>query len=75
MLAQNQLVRLAPAKSNRDYLVELTRRLRGRVPAVGFFQDNVRLFEASWYGTHDVTSSVIDAMRTNHQQVRTHVTA
>jgi hypothetical protein len=74
-LARQELVRLAATKSNRDYLSELTRRLRGETTIVPFFRENVRLFEASWYGTHDVTTTVIDAMRDNQQQVRGHVAA
>ncbi len=72
VLAQQQLVRLGPSKSNRDYLIELTRRLRGNVTVLGFFRENVNLFEASWYGTHDATSAIIDTMRANHQQMRSH---
>ena len=74
-LARSELVRLAPAKSNRDYLQEMTRRLRGNTAAAGFFRENINLFEASWYGTHDVTSAVLDSMRVNHQQVRSHAAA
>jgi hypothetical protein len=72
VLAAQQLVRLGPAKSNRDYLVELTRRLRGDGAALGFFRENVRLFEASWYGTHAATSAILETMRANHQQLRSH---
>jgi hypothetical protein len=72
VLAQQQLVRLGPAKSNRDYILELTRRLRGNATIVGFFRENIRLFEASWYGTHDATAAIIETMRTNHQHMRSH---
>jgi Domain of unknown function (DUF4129) len=75
ILAQKELIRLAAAKSNRDYLQELTRRLRGNLTAVPAFRENVRLFEASWYGTHAVTAAIIDAMRSNHQNVRDHAAA
>lgn len=75
VLAQQQLVRLGPAKSNRDFLLELTRRLRGNAPFLGFFRENINLFEASWYGTHPVTTAIIDTMRANHQQMRSHVAA
>jgi hypothetical protein len=75
LLAQSQLVRLGPAKSNRDYLTELGRRLRGNAEAVQLFRENINLFEASWYGTHDVTSAIIETMLANHQQVRSHATA
>jgi hypothetical protein len=68
------LVRLSPGKSNRDYLLELGRRLRGNAAALQFFRDNINLFEASWYGTHAVTSVIIETMRANHQQVRSHAT-
>jgi hypothetical protein len=75
LLAQRELIRLGPAKSNRDYLQELARRLRDRAEALSPFRGSVRLFEASWYGTHDVTAAVIEAMRVNHQTVRSHVAA
>jgi len=74
LLAQHQLVRLGPAKSNRDYLQELTRRLRGNTAALQLVRDNINLFEASWYGTHAVNSTIIETMLTNHQQVRGHAT-
>jgi hypothetical protein len=73
LLARLELIRLGTTKSNRDYLQEFTRRLRGNVSVVPPFRENIRLFEESWYGTHDATSSVIDAMRVNHEQLRTHV--
>jgi len=75
VLAQQQLVRLGPAKSNRDYILELTRRLRGNGSVLEFFRENSRLFEASWYGTHAVTTAIIDTMRANHHQVKTHAPA
>ncbi|HUB68689.1 MAG TPA: DUF4129 domain-containing protein [Candidatus Methylacidiphilales bacterium] len=72
VLAQRQLVRLGAAKSNRDYLLELSRRLRGDISFLGFFRENVGLFEASWYGTHEVTAAMIDTMRANHQHMRSY---
>jgi flagellar biosynthesis protein FlhB len=75
LLAQHQLVRLGPAKSNRDYLLELTRRLRDNAAAIQLVRDNINLFEASWYGTHAVNSIIIETMLANHQQVRGHATA
>jgi len=74
VLARSELVRLGAAKSNRDYLLELTRRLRGNGAAIPFFRENIHLFEASWYGTHAVTSAIIETMLANHQQVRSHAT-
>jgi hypothetical protein len=75
LLAQHQLVRLGPAKSNRDYLLELTRRLRGNADAIQLVRDNINLFEASWYGTHAVNFTIIETMLANHQQVRGHAAA
>ena len=75
LLAQRELIRLGAAKSNRDYLQELIRRLRDRTDAISPFRGSIRLFEASWYGTHAVTMSVIESMRANHQTVRSHVAA
>ena len=74
VLAQSQLVRLSPGKSNRDYLLELTRRLRGNAAAVQPFRQNINLFEASWYGSHAVTTAIIETMRANHREVRSHAT-
>jgi len=74
LLAQHQFVRLGPAKSNRDYLLELTRRLRDNAVAVQLVRDNINLFEASWYGTHTVNSTIIETMLANHQKVRGHAT-
>ncbi len=75
LLAQRELIRLGAAKSNRDYLQELVRRLRDRADAITPFRESIRLFEASWYGTHAATVAVIEAMRANHQTVRNHVAA
>jgi hypothetical protein len=75
LLAQRELIRLGAAKSNRDYLQELVRRLRDRVDAIQPFRESIRLFEASWYGTHAATLVIIDAMKSNHQSVRSHVAA
>jgi hypothetical protein len=69
-LARQELVRLAPTKSNRDYLTELTRRLRGESAVGPIFRSSVSLFEGSWYGSHDVTTAVIDSMRSNQQRLR-----
>ncbi len=73
LLAQRELIRLGVAKSNRDYLQELGRRLRDRTDAISPFRGSIRLFEASWYGTHAVTMAVIESMKANHQNVRSHV--
>jgi hypothetical protein len=75
LLAQHQFVRLSAAKSNRDYLTELARRLRGNAAAIELVRENINLFEASWYGTHAVNSSIIETMLANHQQVRSHAAA
>jgi hypothetical protein len=74
-LARQQLIRLGPGKSNRDYVQEVTRRLRGEAPLVPFFRESIRLFEASWYGTHDVTPAAIETMRENQRHLGNHVVA
>ena len=72
-LARQELVRLKPAKSNRDYVAELTRRLRGQTTVIPCFRESVKLFEASWYGTHTVTEGVIESMRHNQRGMTSHV--
>ena len=74
VLARAELVRLSATKSNRDYLLEATRRLRGNTEAVRPFAQNINLFEASWYGTHDVNPVILETMLANHQQMRSHAT-
>jgi hypothetical protein len=73
VLAQGQWVRLAAAKSNRDYLTELRRRLRGNTEAIDPFLQNIRIFEASWYGTHPATLDLAALMGSNHERMRTYV--
>ena len=75
LLAQKEMIRLGPAKSNRDYLRELGRRLRGQRGPIDSFRENLRLFEESWYGDHPVTPGCLESMRANHQTVRSYAPA
>jgi hypothetical protein len=75
VLARAQMVRLAPFKSNRDYLAEVKRRMRGDTAAVRPFSENIDLFEASWYGAHEVNTAILETMLANHQEVKNHAPA
>lgn len=54
-LAKGQLVRLAPHKSNGDYLGEVARRSPASSELPATFAAIVREFDAVWYGDHAVS--------------------
>lgn len=66
-LGENQVLKIARFKSNRDYRHELERRMRGKVDLISAFDGNVRQFERSWYGTHDLSEGEVDTFLSNHE--------
>lgn len=69
-LAGREWVRLADAKSNRDYQRELERRTRAW-PALGpAFADTVRAFDQVWYGRHVATAESLAAMEARFRFVQ-----
>jgi hypothetical protein len=56
-------------KSNRDYLRELSRRSRD-TGLSQVFRLNVRSFEQSWYGFHEVTGEQLQDFRDNLGRMR-----
>ena len=59
-LGERGLLAIARHKSNRDYVLELRRRDRGRADeAPGAFARNVARFERVWYGRHDADDRLL----------------
>ena len=58
-------------KSNRDYERELRRRSRDSGLSQ-IFRLNIRSFEQSWYGFHEVTGDQIRDFRDNLGRMRSH---
>ena len=56
-------------KSNRDYERELRRRARNGELS-GVFHSNIRSFEQSWYGFHEVTDAQLLDYRENLTRLR-----
>lgn len=70
-LADREMISIARFKSNRDYLNELKRRAHERASLQNVFQENVALFERSWYGEHEVTREIFNLFDNNTQRIRT----
>lgn len=70
MLAQNNMLTLGRFKTNRDYLLELSRRAHSLPQAVAAFDENLRSFEDSWYGLHDVDGGHIERFAANQERMR-----
>ncbi len=71
LLNRRGLLTIHACKSNRDYEGELRR--RGRDTGLSqIFRQNIRSFEQSWYGFHEVTSDQIQNFRDNLGRMRSH---
>jgi hypothetical protein len=70
-LGRRELIGIARYKSNRDYDRELRRRARERPPLLGAFDDNLRAFERSWYGKHEVSREGYMKFEENLDRIRT----
>lgn len=69
-LARREFLRLAPSKSNRDYLAELRRRARAFPVVPDRFQSCALRFERVWYGRHDATPGLLDEARADLDAMR-----
>jgi hypothetical protein len=71
-LAEDQRITIAPSKSNREYEQELRRKAHALQDLVGAFSENRKVFDAVWYGMHEVTKDVMQAFTQNHQRIMAH---
>lgn len=70
-LAQRELVRLAPSKSNYEYQMELRRRARALPAIQSAFSETVNDFDRVWYGSHAATPTHFDQVRSRLETMRT----
>lgn len=68
-LGDEELLRIARFKSNRDYLRELSRKARKWDSLRAAFDANTRLFERAWYGLHEVEDETIESFLGNHETI------
>lgn len=68
-LGDRRLIAISRAKSNGDYLRELSFRARDRSELRECFQENVRTFDRTWYGWHEVNREALDHFRSNHDLI------
>ncbi len=66
-LARLEWITVSKAKSNLEYRRELGRRARGAMPA---FEEDVRLFERSWYGPHPAAPEAVETLEKNLEALR-----
>ncbi len=64
-LARRDLIRIARAKSDRDYLAETGRRSHALPELVAAFAQNINTFEKIWYGTHNIDDQTLAEFTNN----------
>jgi hypothetical protein len=69
-LAARELIAIASFKSNREYEMELRRRVRVLPAVQTAFSQNVAAFDRAWYGLHEVTQDALQQFQTNLEQIR-----
>jgi hypothetical protein len=70
LLARHSLISIAPFKSNREYLRELARRAHALAGITEALHENIRLFERSWYGDHQISKEILTRVRENASLMR-----
>ncbi len=68
-LGERELLLIEKSKSNLDYQRELSRGRRVEEGMLMAFEDNLHIFERSWYGLHEVGADVVEAFRTNYEKI------
>lgn len=71
-LADQDLIRIARYKSNRDYGRELQRIAHENPQLPKRYAAGMRMFEAVWYGVHEVTSDMLKQFVTIQEDLRPH---
>lgn len=68
-LGEEDLLRIAKFKSNRDYRIELGRKARKAEDLRSSFDANTKLFERAWYGWHPVSEEAVESFLRNHERI------
>jgi hypothetical protein len=69
-LAQRNLITLAKHKSNYDYGSELRRRAHALPVVTRCFDENVAVFDRSWYGSHQIDETSLGQFEANVQRIK-----
>lgn len=70
LLGRQRLINIAPFKTNRDYLRELSRSGHALAGVIEPFTENINLFEKSWYGDHHISNDILARIRENANLMR-----
>ncbi|MCI5149655.1 MAG: DUF4129 domain-containing protein [Candidatus Electrothrix sp. MAN1_4] len=70
LLARHRLISIAPFKSNREYPRELARSAHALAGVTEALHENIRLFEKSWYGDHQISKEILAQVQENASQMR-----
>lgn len=68
-LADKNLITIARYKTNMDYVLELKRRAHEHRELINLFSLNVRIFDKSWYGMHEVTAAILENFIDNRERM------
>jgi hypothetical protein len=71
-LGRGGVISIRKAKSNGDYLREFVLRTRGEGALHDQFRGCIRVFEAAWYGGHELSRDAFEAFRMRAMSVRPH---
>ena len=69
-LASRNLISIARFKSNREYERELLRRGHSFPELLSTFGQNISVFEAIWYGMHDVNPDSVNQFALNVERIK-----
>jgi cbb3-type cytochrome oxidase subunit 3 len=75
MLADANLLTIARAKSDHDYMAELRRQGRAEQRLLDAFSDNITIFQQVWYGMRDIHEKMLKRFLDNHKRIMTDVGA
>ena len=70
-LAARNLISIARFKSNREYERELLRRGHSFPELLSMFGQNISVFEAIWYGMHDVSPDSVNQFALTVEKIKT----
>ena len=70
LLSRRGILTITKYKSNREYNRELKRKAQTNQELLNAFQENLFLFERSWYGEHEVNDEIMSKFNLNQERIR-----
>jgi hypothetical protein len=70
LLSRRGILTITKYKSNREYNSELQRKAQTNHDLLNAFQENLFLFERSWYGEHEVNNEILGQFNLNQEKIR-----